>query len=35
MKHLHEFGSPCYILNDMEPGEKVDPKSDEGVFLKY
>ena len=35
MKHLHEFGSSCYILNDEEPRGKFDAKSDEGIFLGY
>ena len=35
LKHLHEFGSPCYILNDREPRGKFDAKSDKGVFLGY
>ena len=35
LKHLHEFGSLCYILNDGEPRGKFDAKSDEGVFLGY
>ena len=35
MKHLHEFGSPCYILNDKEPKGKFNAKSDESVFLGY
>ena len=35
MKHLHEFGSLCYILNDKEPRGKFNAKCDEGVFLGY
>ena len=35
LKHLHEFGSPCYILNDREPRGKFNAKNDEGVFLGY
>ena len=35
MKHLHEFGSLCYILNDREPIGKFDEKSDDSVFLGY
>ena len=35
MKHLHEFSSLCYILNDKEPRVKFDAKSDGGVFLEY
>ena len=35
LKHLHEFGNPCYILNDREPRGKFDARSDEGVFLGY
>ena len=35
LKKFHEFGSPCYILNDREPGGKFDVKSDEGVSIRY
>ena len=33
LKHFHEFGSMCFVLNDREHGRKFDPKSDEGMFL--
>jgi hypothetical protein len=29
------FGSKCYILADREQRRKLDPKSDEGIFLGY
>jgi hypothetical protein len=32
---IHLFGSKCYILSDREPRRKMDPKSEEGVFLGY
>ena len=35
LKHLHEFGSTCFVLNDREHGRKFDPKSNEGMFLRY
>ena len=35
LKHLHEFGSPFYVLNKGEPRDKFDAKSDEVVFLGY
>ena len=35
MKHFHEFGSPCCILNDRAQRGKFDAKSDDGVFLIY
>ncbi|KAK2429756.1 putative mitochondrial protein [Trifolium repens] len=35
VKHFHVFGSKCYILADREPRRKLDPKSDEGIFLGY
>ncbi|CAM8997381.1 unnamed protein product [Rhodiola kirilowii] len=35
VKYFHIFESPCYILRDLEYQEKLDPKSDEGVFLGY
>ena len=35
VKHFHIFGSPCYILADREQRRKMDPKSDEGIFLGY
>ncbi|PNX60842.1 retrotransposon-related protein [Trifolium pratense] len=33
VKHFHVFGSKCYILVDREPRRKLDPKSEEGIFL--
>ena len=35
LKHLHEFGSTCFRLNDREHKSKFNPKSDESVFLGY
>ncbi|CAJ2654309.1 unnamed protein product [Trifolium pratense] len=35
VKYFHVFGSKCYILADREPRRKLDPKSDEGIFLGY
>ncbi|MCI19626.1 gag-pol polyprotein, partial [Trifolium medium] len=35
VKYFHVFGSKCYILADREPRRKMDPKSDEGMFLGY
>ncbi|CAM8997413.1 unnamed protein product [Rhodiola kirilowii] len=35
VKYFHIFGSECYILNDREYRQKLDPKSDEGFFLGY
>ena len=35
LKHLHEFGSTCFVLNDREHRSKFDQMSDEGVFLGY
>jgi hypothetical protein len=35
VKHFHVFGSKCYILSDKEPRRKMDPKSEEGIFLGY
>ena len=35
LKHLHEFGSTCFVLNDREHMSKFDPKSDEGLFFGY
>jgi transposase InsO family protein len=34
-KYFHIFGSKCYILRDKENLGKLDPKSDEGIFLGY
>lgn len=35
VKYFHVFGSKCYILADREYRRKMDPKSDEGIFLGY
>ena len=35
LKHFHEFGSTCFMLNDKEHRSKFDPKSDECMFLGY
>jgi len=35
VKYFHEFGSKCYILPDRDYRRKMDPKSDEGIFLGY
>src|SRR6266487_4893133 len=35
VKYFHIFGSKCYILADREPRRKLDPKSEEGIFLGY
>ena len=35
VKYFHVFGSKCYILADHEQRRKMDPKSDEGIFLGY
>ena len=35
VKYSHVFGSKCYILTDCEQRRKMDPKSDEGIFLGY
>ncbi|MCI02766.1 retrovirus-related pol polyprotein from transposon tnt 1-94, partial [Trifolium medium] len=35
VKYFHVFGSKCYILADREPRRKMDPKSEEGIFLGY
>jgi predicted nucleotidyltransferase len=35
VKYFHIFGSKCYILADREYRRKMDPKSDEGIFLGY
>ena len=35
LKHLHDFGSTCFVLNDREHMRKFDPKSGEGMFLEY
>ena len=35
VKYFHVFGSKCYILADCEQRRKMDPKSDEEIFLGY
>lgn len=35
IQHFHVFGSVCYILNDIDYMHKLDPKSDEWIFLGY
>jgi len=35
IKYFWVFESMCYILRDRENLEKIDPKSDEGIFLGY
>src|ERR1044072_7966291 len=35
VKYFHVFGSKCYILADREKIRKMDPKSEEGIFLGY
>jgi len=35
VKHFHVFGSKCYIFADKDHRRKMDPKSDEGIFLRY
>ena len=35
VKYFHVFGSKCYILTDREQRRKMDPKSEEGIFLGY
>src|ERR1044072_4269712 len=35
VKYFHIFGSRCYILADREQRRKMDPKSEEGIFLGY
>ncbi|GAU42103.1 hypothetical protein TSUD_134870 [Trifolium subterraneum] len=35
VKYFHVFGSKCYILADRKQRRKLDPKSDEGIFLGY
>jgi hypothetical protein len=35
VKHFHVFGCKCYILVDREQRRKMDPKSEEGIFLGY
>lgn len=33
--YFHVFGSKCYIMADREQRRKMDPKSEEGIFLSY
>ena len=35
IKYFHIIGSVCYIINDRVYKQKLDPKSDEGIFLGY
>jgi hypothetical protein len=35
VKYFHVFGSKCYILSDRDYRRKMDPKSDERIFLGY
>jgi len=35
VKYFHVFGSKCYIFADREQRRKMDPKSDEWIFLGY
>lgn len=35
IKYFHVFHNTCYILEDREKRQNLDPKSDEGVFLGY
>jgi len=35
IKYFHVFGSKCYILSNRDYRRKMDPKSDEGIFLGY
>lgn len=35
VKYFHVLGSKCYILADREQRRKMDPKSNEGIFLSY
>ena len=35
LKYFHEFGSTCFILDDMEQRSKFDVKSNEDIFLRY
>lgn len=34
-KYFHVFGSKCYILEDREKRRKMDPNSEEGIYLGY
>src|ERR1044072_323529 len=35
VNYFHIFGSKCYIQADREQRRKMDPKSEEGIFLGY
>jgi len=35
VKYFHVFGSKCYILANRDYRRKMDPKSDEGIFIEY
>jgi len=35
ISYLSPFGIQCFILNNTENLEKLDSKSDEGIFLGY
>jgi len=35
VKYFHVFGRKCYILADRDHRRKMDPKSNEGIFLGY
>jgi len=35
VKYFHVFSNKCYILADRDYRRKMDPKSDEGIFLGY
>lgn len=35
LRHVHIFGSKCFILNDWEQLGKFEFKSDEAIFLGY
>jgi len=35
VKYFHVLGSKCYILADIDYKRKMDPKSEEGIFLGY
>lgn len=35
MEYFHVFGRKCYILADRERRRKLDPKSDDDIFLGY
>ncbi|MCH80969.1 gag-pol polyprotein [Trifolium medium] len=35
VSYFHVFGSKCYILLDRDQRRKMDPKSEEGIFLGY